>query len=155
MSGATIEARLKKLGIDLPAPAAPAASYLANVTSGQLIFVSGQLPGDADGMKFIGKVGREFTVEEGQAAARLCAINVLASLKGALGELERVARIVKLTGFVNAAPDFDEPHKVINGASDLIVEVLGENGRHARSAVGVATLPLGVAVEVEAIAEIA
>ena len=107
------------------------------------------------GDKFIGKLGREYDVEEGQKAARICAINILANLKAALGDLEKVKRIVKLTGFVNCAPDFTDPHKVINGCSDFLIEVLGERGKHSRSAIGVATLPLGAAVEVEAIVEIA
>jgi enamine deaminase RidA (YjgF/YER057c/UK114 family) len=149
-----IETRLKSLGIDLPAAAAPAANYIPNVTSGNLIFVSGQIPSTPDGVKFVGKIGREYSVEEGQQAARICAINILANLKSALGDLENIERMVKVTGFVNAVPDFTEPQNVVNGASDLLVEVLGERGRHARSAIGVATLPRGVAVEVEAIAEI-
>jgi len=151
-----IEARLAALGIDLPMPGKPAANYVPFVISGKQVFVSGQVPMAPDGVKFVGKLGREFSVEEGQQAARLCAINILGVLKAALGDLERVTRIVKLVGFVNAVPDFTEPHKVINGASDLITDVLGDQrGKHARSAIGMGTLPLGVAVEVEAIAEIA
>jgi enamine deaminase RidA (YjgF/YER057c/UK114 family) len=150
-----IEARLKSLGIELPPVPTPAANYVPSVVTGKLIFVSGQVPSTPDGVKYVGKVGREFSVEEGQKAARICAINILANLKAGLGDLGKVARIVKVTGFVNAVPDFNEPHKVVNGASDLLSEVLGERGKHSRSAVGVATLPLGVAVEIEAIAEIA
>ena len=149
-----IDDRLKALGITLPKPAAPAANYVPTVTTGKLIFVSGQIPTTPDGLKFVGKVGREFSIDEGRDAARICAINILAQLQAALGDLGRVARIVKLVGFVNAVPDFTETPKVVNGASDLLTEVLGERGRHARSAIGVGTLPLGVAVEVEAIAEI-
>ena len=137
----------------LPAPRPPAANYVAVVNSGLLYFVSGQIPTDEGGVRFVGKVGRDFTVEAGRDAARLCAINILAQLQSALGELDRIARIVKVVGFVNAVPDFTDPQLVVNGASDFLVEVLGERGRHARSAVGVATLPLGVAVEVEAIVE--
>lgn len=148
-----IEERLKMLGIELPPTPKPAANYIPSVISGKLVFVSGQVPITPDGLKFVGKVGREFTVEEGQQAARICAINILANLNGTLGGLDKVGRMVKLTGFVNAVPDFKEPQVVVNGASDLIVEVLGERGRHARSAIGVGTLPRGVAVEVEAIAE--
>ncbi len=103
----------------------------------------------------LGKLGKDLTVEEARAGARICAINILANLNAALGDLEKVARMVKLTGFVNAMPDFLDPHLVINGCSDFLVDVLGERGRHARSAVGMATLPLNAAVEVEAIAEIA
>ena len=150
-----IEARLKSLGIELPAVPTPAANYVPSVISGKLIFVSGQVSIAADGTKYLGKVGGGVSVEEGQKAARVCAINILANLKGALGDLEKVVRIVKVTGFVNAVADFTEPQLVVNGASDLLTEVLGERGKHARSAIGVATLPRGVAVEVEAIAEIA
>jgi enamine deaminase RidA (YjgF/YER057c/UK114 family) len=149
-----IEARLKALGIVLPPVPAPQANYVPTMITGKLIFVSGQVPSTPEGVKFVGKIGREFSIEDGQQAARICAINILANLKAGLGDLEKLARIVKVTGFVNAIPDFSEPHKVVNGASDLLVEVLGERGRHSRSAVGVATLPLGVAVEVEAIGEI-
>jgi enamine deaminase RidA (YjgF/YER057c/UK114 family) len=147
------EAVLKSLGIDLPAVPAPAANYVPSVRSGALLFVSGQVS-IGPGAKFIGKLGRDMTVEEGQKAARVCAINILANIKGALGSLDKVARIVKLTGFVNCTLEFDEPHKVINGCSDLLTEVLGARGKHARSAVGVASLPLGAAVEVEAIVEV-
>ena len=150
-----IAARLKALGIELPAPGKPAANYVPTVTTGKLLFVSGQVPRAPDGVKFVGKVGREFSIAEGQQAARLCAINVLGAIQDAVGDLERVVRIVKVVGFVNAVPDFTDVHVVVNGASDLITEVLGERGKHARSAIGMGTLPLGVAVEVEAIAEIA
>lgn len=150
-----IDARLKELGIDLPAPGKPAANYVPTVVTGKLLFVSGQVPLAADGVKFVGKVGREFSIEEGQEAARLCAINLLAAMKAELGDLGRIARMVKVVGFVNAMPDFNDVHKVVNGASDLITDVLGPRGKHARSAIGMGTLPLGVAVEVEAIAEIA
>ena len=151
-----IDSRLAKLGIVLPTPGAPQASYVPTVTTGKLVFVSGQVPSTADGVKFVGKLGREFTIEQGQEAARICAINVLANLKVALGDLGKITRVVKLVGFVNAVPDFTDPHKVVNGASDLIIEVLGEKvGRHARAAVGMGTLPLGVAVEIEAVVEIA
>lgn len=152
MSG-EIEARLASLGITLPGAAAPAANYVPGVVTGNLIFVSGQIPIVDGAPQFIGKIGREFSIEEGQAAARICAINVLAVLKSVLDNLDRVVQVVKLTGFVNVAPDFNDPQKVVNGASDLIVEAFGDLGRHSRAAVGVATLPLGVAVEVEAIVE--
>lgn len=150
-----IDARLKTLGIELPAVPKPLANYVPNVITGKLVYVSGQVPLTPEGLKYVGKVGREFSVEDGQQAARICAINILANLNDALGGLDKLGRIVKLTGFVNAIADFNQPQLVINGASDLLVEVLGERGRHSRSAVGVATLPNGVAVEVEAIAEIA
>ena len=152
---AEIEERLKTLGIELPSAPKPVANYVPSVISGKLIFISGQVSRASDELKFVGKIGREFNVEQGQQAARICGINILANLSDSLGGLDKVARIVKLTGFVNSVPDFSEPQLVINGASDIIVGVLGEKGRHARSAVGVATLPNGFAVEVEAIAEVA
>src|SRR5688572_20272137 len=127
-----IETRLKTLGIELPIPGAPAANYVPVVAGGGLHFVSGQIPTTAEGVKFVGKLGREYSVEEGREAARLCAINILANLKAALGDLERVKRVVKVVGFINGVPDFTEPHLVLNGASDLLTEVLGERGRHAR-----------------------
>jgi enamine deaminase RidA (YjgF/YER057c/UK114 family) len=150
----TAESRLAELEIVLPVPAAPAASYVPTVTTGQLVFVSGQVSilGEE---KYVGKLGREHGIEGGFKAARVCAINLLAQLKAAVGDLEKIKRVVKLTGFVNCTPDFTEPHKVVNGCSDLLIEVLGERGRHARSAVGVATLPLDATVEVEAIVEVA
>jgi enamine deaminase RidA (YjgF/YER057c/UK114 family) len=150
-----IESRLKSLGVELPPVPTPAATYVPFVISGRQIFVSGQIPVTAEGVRYVGKVGREISVEDGQKAAMICAINILAILKSAAGDLDRIGRIVKVVGFVNGAPDFNEPQKVVNGASDFLVAVLGENGRHARSAIGVATLPFGVAVEVEAIAELA
>ena len=150
----TAEARLTALGVTLPDPPTPAASYIPTLATGQLVFVSGQVSILPDGDKVVGKLGREHGIEEGQKAARICAINILAQLKVALGDLDKVKRIVKLTGFVNCTPDFTDAHRVMNGCSDFLIEVLGERGRHARSAVGVATLPLGVAVEVEAIVEV-
>lgn len=151
----TAEARLAALGISLAAPPAPAANYVPAVASGRQIFISGQISALPGGTAFIGKLGREFTVEQGREAARICAINLLANMKAALGDLEKLGRIVKLTGFVNAVGDFDDAHLVINGCSDLLVEVLGDRGRHARSAIAVASLPRGAAVEAEAIIEIA
>ncbi|MEP2746373.1 RidA family protein, partial [Bauldia litoralis] len=125
------------------------------VITGNLVFISGQVPLAPDGVKFVGKLGQEYGIEEGQQAARLCAVNILGMLKAAVGDLDRISRVVKVLGFVNAVPDFTDVHKVINGASDLITEVFGDDvGKHARSAIGMGTLPLGVAVEVEAIAEI-
>lgn len=150
-----IDDRLKALGITLPTPPAPAANYVPVVITGNLAFVSGQVSSSPDGTKVVGKLGGGVSIEEGQKGARICAINILANLHAALGDLGRVKRFVKLTGFVNATPDFTEPHKVVNGASDLLTDVLGDRGKHARSAVGMGTLPLGVAVEVEAIVETA
>jgi enamine deaminase RidA (YjgF/YER057c/UK114 family) len=151
-----IEARLKELDIKLPAPPAPVASYVPFVVSGHHVFTSGQVTMDAGQLKYVGVVGRDLSLEDGQAAARLCAINVLAQAKAACnGDLDRVKRVVKLVVFVNAAPDFTKHPEVANGASDLFVAVFGEAGRHARSAVGAGSLPRGVACEVEAIFEIA
>ncbi len=150
-----IEARLAELGITLPEAAAPAANYVPWTVTGNLIFVAGQIT-LADGtLKHQGRLGAGVTLEEGYAAARLCGLNVIAQLKAACdGDLDRVVQIVRLGGFVNAAADFHDHPKVINGASDLMVEVFGNKGRHARAAVGCASLPLNVATEVEAVAEI-
>jgi enamine deaminase RidA (YjgF/YER057c/UK114 family) len=149
------EKRLKDLSITLPKPAKPVASYEGFVRSGNLVFVSGQIPVVDGKVAVTGKLGAGVTLEEGQKAARLCAINVLAQLNEATGhDLTRVARVVKVTGFVAAAMDFTDVPKVINGASDLFAEVFGDRGKHARAAVGVAVLPLDSAVEVEAIVEV-
>ena len=149
-----IEGRLAELGIALPGTVPPLASYVPSVQAGNLLFVSGQITLKDGKPDFIGKLGRDFTSEQGYQAARLCGINIVAQLKAALGELDRVKRIVKLTGFVNAVPEFTEQPQVVNGASDLLAEIFGDKGRHARSAVGVGSLPRGVACEVEAIVEI-
>ncbi|MCE1235771.1 MAG: RidA family protein [Hyphomicrobiales bacterium] len=150
-----IETRLKDLGIELPTPAAPAANYVPFVKTGNLLFVSGQIPMGAKGIEFVGKLGEDADVEFGRAAAKLCAINLIAQVKAATGDLEKLVRVVKLTGFVNSSLTFGDHPKVVNGASDLMVEVFGDRGRHSRSAVGVAALPFGVAVEIEGIFEIA
>ena len=149
-----IDARLAELGIELPAAPAPAANYVPFVQSGAQLFVSGQISSNADGL-ILGKLGAGMTTEEGAAAARRCGLSLIAQAKAALGDLDRVKRVVKLVGFVNSTAEFTEQPKVINGCSDLMVEVFGEAGRHARSAVSAASLPLGVAVEIEAIFEIA
>jgi enamine deaminase RidA (YjgF/YER057c/UK114 family) len=151
-----IEQRLAKLNISLPAGGSSAGSnYIPTVTVGGLVFVSGQVTRSNQKIEFVGKLGREFSVEEGQRAARLCATNVIAQLKTACdGDLDRVVRCVRVTGYVNCLPDFTDQPRVINGASDLIVEVFGEAGRHARTAIGVVSLPGGAACEVEAIFEI-
>ncbi|MBB4611930.1 RidA family protein [Novosphingobium taihuense] len=147
----TISARLEDLGIALPSPASPVASYVPCVEAGGLLHVSGQLPFRADGSLICGRLGGELDVEQGVAAARACAVMVLAQIKGALGDFDRVARIVRLGVFVNSTADFTAQPAVANGASELMQDVFGDTGRHARSAVGVSTLPLGVAVEVDAI----
>jgi enamine deaminase RidA (YjgF/YER057c/UK114 family) len=150
-----IETRLAELNITLPTPPAPVASYVPFVIVGGLVHISGQVSIDASG-GVKGKLGKEISLERGQAAARLCGLNLLAQLKAACGgDLDRVIRAVKLGGFVNVTADFDPIPQVINGCSDLMVEVLGEAGKHARSAVGVANLPLGFAVEVDGIFAIA
>jgi enamine deaminase RidA (YjgF/YER057c/UK114 family) len=144
-----IDQRLAELGIALPDAPAPAAAYVPYVITGDLVFISGQISRDAGGL-ITGKLGQGTTVEQGKAAARVCALALIAQLRAALdGNLDRVTRVVKLNGFVNAAPDFTEHPQVINGASELMSEVFGERGAHARAAVGCASLPLGVAVEVE------
>ena len=152
----TIEAKLNSLGIALPAPAAPVANYVGFVRSGNLLFVSGQVCFDAQG-KLIskGKLGAGVSVEQGAQAARGCGINLLAQVKAAIGDLDKVVRVVRLGGFVNSAPDFLDGPKVLNGASDLMVAVFGDKGRHARTTVGVASLPADAAVEVEALFEVA
>ncbi len=149
MSG-TIDMRLAELGISLPEAASPVANYVPWVQEGPLVFVSGQIPLFEGEPRHVGKLGRDITVEEGQAAAQLCAINLLSQLRAACGgDLDRVRRVARLGGFVNCTPDFMGHPQVINGASDLMVAVFGDAGRHARAAVGCASLPLGVAVEVE------
>ena len=150
-----IEARLAELGVTLPTAPAPAANYVAFVRTGNLVHISGQISRDATGGLITGKLGSDLSVEQGAAAAKACAIALLAQLKAACdGDLTRLVRAVKLVGFVNSTVDFTDQPKVINGASDLLVAVLGDAGRHARSAVSAASLPLGVAVEIEAIFEI-
>jgi len=151
-----IDDRLKELDIVLPTPPAPVASYVPYVVSGSLVYVSGQVTIAADGLKYVGTVGKELSLEDGNAAARLCAINVIAQAKAACGgDLDRVRRVVKVTVFVNAVPGFAQHPEVANGASDLFVAVFGEAGKHARAAVGAGSLPRNVATEVEAVIEIA
>jgi len=147
----SVENRLQELGIELPAAAAPAANYVPFVLSGNQLFISGQLPLIADGEKFSGKLGADVNVETGERAARACALNILAQAKDALGDLERIERCLKLGGFVNATDDFTDHPEVINGASNLLAEVLGEKGRHTRFAVGCGSLPRDVPVEVDAL----
>lgn len=150
-----IEARLSELGITLPEASAPAANYVPFVKTGNQLFVSGQIPMVDGKIQHVGKLGDGFSVDEGKAAAKQCAINLLAQAKAATGDLDKVVRLVKIVGFVNSTGDFTEQPVVINGASDFLVEAMGDKGRHARSAVSAASLPFGVAVEVEAIFEIA
>lgn len=152
----TIDGRLVALGISLPEAAAPAANYVPYVISGNLLFLSGQLPIEGGKVAVTGLVGGDVVLADAQRAAELCAINILSQAKAALsGDLSRISRVVKLNGFVASAPGFIEQHLVINGASNLIANVLGDAGKHARAAVGVAQLPLNAAVEIDAILEIA
>jgi len=146
----TVEKKLAALGITLPTPAAPIANYVPFVRSGNTLIVSGQICFGPDGKLVAkGQLGGPVSIEDGQKAARACAINLLAQVKAALGDLDKVVRVVRLGGFINSAAGFGEGPKVMNGASDLMVEALGDKGRHARSTVGVAALPADAAVEVE------
>jgi len=150
-----IESRLAELKLNLPEPPAPVASYVPYVVSGNHVFISGQVTMAADGLKYVGTVGKELSLDDGKGAARLCAINVLVQLRMAAGgNLDRVKRCVRLGVFVNAVPGFAQHPEVANGASDLIVDVFGEAGRHSRAAVGAGSLPRNVAVEVEAVFEL-
>jgi enamine deaminase RidA (YjgF/YER057c/UK114 family) len=152
----TVEKRLADLGIALPTPAAPVANYVGCVRTGTLLVVSGQLCLNAEGhLVAKGKLGAEVSIEDGQKAARACVVNLLAQVKAALGDLDQVARVVRLGGFINSTPDFLDTPKVMNGASDLMVTVFGEKGRHARATIGVASLPMGAAIEVEGLFEVA
>jgi enamine deaminase RidA (YjgF/YER057c/UK114 family) len=151
----SIEKRLKELNIELPPPPRPAGNYVPAVLTGNLLFLSGVGPRHADGSHVTGKVGRELDIEQGYAAARLVALNMLANIRQAVGSLDRIRRVVKVLGMVNSTPEFDAMPKVINGFSDLFVEVLGDqHGRGARSAVGMAALPGQIAVEVEMVVEL-
>lgn len=146
-----VEARLAALGVVLPEAPNPVANYVPALLTGNLLFISGQISKAGDGTILKGRLGAELTVEQGREAARASALAILAQAKAAIGDLDRIAQVVKLTGYVAAAPEFSDHPQVINGASDLMVEVLGDSGRHTRAAVGVASLPLGCAVEIDAI----
>jgi enamine deaminase RidA (YjgF/YER057c/UK114 family) len=149
-----VEKRLKDMGIELPPAVTPVANYVPAVRSGNLVFLSGHGPFNEDGALITGKVGADLTTEQGYAAARRIAIGLLGSLKAAIGDLDKVQRVVKLLGLVNCPPDFGDQPKVINGASDFLVEVFGDKGKHARSAVGTNALPMNIAAEIEMIVEI-
>ncbi|TMJ45618.1 MAG: RidA family protein [Alphaproteobacteria bacterium] len=154
MAGA-VDKKLGELGIALPTPASPVANYIPFVRAGAMLFVSGQICLDADGKLVAkGKLGKGVSLEDGQKAARACAINVLAQVKAALGDLDKVKQVIRLGGFINSDPAFLDGPKVMNGASDLMVAVFGDKGRHARSTVGVAVLPADAAVEVEGVFEV-
>ena len=150
----TIETKLSEMGFELPAPGQPAGNYVPAVRTGNLVFLSGHGPKLEDGGLITGKVGADLTLDEGYAAAQRVALILLASLKSEIGDLDRVHRVVKLLGMVNCTPDFTDHPKVINGASDLLVELFGDKGKHARSAVGMNALPSNIAVEIEMIVEI-
>ena len=155
MSG-RIEARLAELGLNVPTAPVPAANYIPWVRTGNLVYIAGQVPMKDGKFLWVGKVGRDYTVEEAKEAARFVGLNVLSQLKTALdGDLDRVVRAVKLNGFVNCVEGFGHQPHVINGASELMIEVFGDAGRHPRSAVGVAGLPFGVAVEIDGVFEVA
>ena len=149
-----VEAKLAEMGLELPTPPPPVANYVRCVRTGSLVFVSGHGPTRDGNYLFQGKVGAERSVEDGYEAAKLVMLNCLSTLKQELGDLDRVRRVVKLLGMVNCTPDFGDQPKVINGASDLLVALYGENGRHARSAVGMGSLPGGITVEIEMIVEV-
>jgi enamine deaminase RidA (YjgF/YER057c/UK114 family) len=150
-----VEKRLADLGITLPTPTTPVANYVPFVRTRNMLVCSGQICFDGDGKLIAkGKLGAGVSVEDGQAAARACAVNLLAQVKAAVGDLDKVARVIRLGGFINSAPDFVDGPKVMNGASDLMVAALGDKGRHARTTVGVAVLPLDAAVEVEGVFEV-
>ena len=149
-----VEERLAKLSLVLPAPPPPVANYVGAVTAGHVVFVSGHGPYEDGRYRYVGKVASEVSIDEARRAAQLTILNALASLKAEIGSLDRVTRIVKLLGMVNSDPDFDQQPQVINGASDLLVEIFGERGRHARSAVGLAALPMRISVEIEMVVEI-
>lgn len=149
-----VEAKIEELGLTLPTPGTPMGNYVPGVRTGNLVFLSGVGPSQPDSRQWSGKVGRDYTVEEGYEAARGCALNLLGNLKSVIGDLDKVTRVVKVLGMVNADPEFTSPPAVINGCSDLLVEVFGERGRHARSAVGMAALPNAIPVEIEMIVEV-
>ena len=149
-----VEAKLKELGLELPPTPRPAANYVEAVQAGKLLFISGHGPTRDGKMAYVGKVGKDLSVEQGYEAARLVALNCLASAKSVLGDLDRITRVVKVLGMVNCSEDFGDQPKVVNGASDLLVQLFGDSGRHARSAVGMQALPFGIAVEIEMIFEV-
>ena len=146
--------KIAALGIELPAPTTPMGNYVPSLRIGNLIYLSGVVARDANDGLLAGKLGGDYTVDQGYQAARSCALQILANVEREAGDLDRIVHIVKVSGMVNATPDFTEPPAVINGCSDTLVEVLGDRGRHTRSAFGVATLPGGVSVEIEAVVEI-
>lgn len=150
----TIEEKLRQMGLELPDPPKPVASYVPCVRTGNLVFVSGQVPREKGVLKYSGQVGGERSLDDGYQAARICALNALSAVKQAVGSLDNIRRIVKVTGFVASTPGFTDQPKVVDGASAFLVELFGERGQHSRAAVGVTSLPLGSTVEVEMIVEV-
>jgi enamine deaminase RidA (YjgF/YER057c/UK114 family) len=148
------EQKLEELGIQLSTPSSPVANYVNTVKTGNLIFISGKGPLKKDGNYVLGKLGENLTLEQGYEAARLTAINLISTLKASIGDLSKVKRIVRVTGMVNATSDFTDHPKVVNGCSDLLVEVFGDNGKHTRAAVGMNSLPLNIAVEIDMVVEV-
>ena len=148
------EDKLRTLGIILPSPPKPAGSYIPVVVTDRLVFVSGQIPMKDGKVVYVGKVSKDITLEDAQKAARLCIINALAQIKSELGNLDRISKIIRVSGFVNSPPEFTEQPKVINAASDLLYEIFGQRGQHTRIAIGAASLPLNSAVEIDLVAEI-
>lgn len=151
----SVEENLARLGLTLPEMPQPAGVYVRAMQVHDLLFISGQLPWVGGELRYRGAVGADLTVEDGYQAARVCALNALSIVKGELGSLDRIARVVRLSGYIRSAPGFEDQPKVLNGASEFLVELLGERGKHTRLAVGVAELPLGAAVELEAIVQVA
>ena len=149
-----VEKKLAEMGYELPSAPPPVANYISGYRAGNLVFLSGVACRGTDGNLVLGKLGRDVSIEQGYEAARFCALNLLANLKGIIGDLDKVKHIVKVLGMVNGTPDFDQQPAVINGCSDLLVGVFGEKGRHGRAAVGMGSLPMGMAVEIEMIVEI-
>ena len=150
----SVEEKLKAMGLSLPKPPKPVAAYIPAVKTGNLIFISGQIPVVNGELKYKGKVGKDLSIEDGYEAAKICVLNALSIVKGMTGSLDKVKRIVRVVGYVNCSDNFEEPHKVVNGASELLVEIFDERGRHARLALGTNTLPLGAAIELEMIVEV-
>lgn len=151
----SITERLAKLNLELPSAPTPVANYVPYMQTASLLFISGQISKTADGKSITGKLGADLSVAQGQEAARICALNILAQAQAALGNLERIAQIIRIAGYVNATPDFAEHPQVINGASDLLADALGDAGRHTRAAIGVSSLPANCAVEIDAIIKVA
>lgn len=149
-----IEKKIKELEFEVPEAPSPIAAYIPSLVDGSVVYTAGQLPVVKGELKYKGKLGKEFTIEDGQKAAEICALNCLGAIKKAISDLDKISRIIKLTVFVNSAEGFTDQPKVANGASELLVKIFGENGKHVRSAVGVSELPLGAAVEIEMIAKI-